>query len=216
VYNECNTNVNNYLVQYFFIGFFCFTFGLYYKSLIMSAPKQIKIIESISALKKLQKDSIPMIATRIRVIIEFKKHETFGISKRAVADAVGVNHNSVQTWRTLYEQGGIAAILKHDRKDGRPSNITSDEHKLIEQKLKDPNNGLRGYVELLSWVEEEFKKSIKYNTLLKYATRHFGSKVKVARKSHVKKDDEAVITFKKTLVNSVKKKVVATKKNTKR
>jgi transposase len=146
-----------------------------------------------------------MIATRIRVIIEFKKHETFGISKRAVAEAVGVNHNSVQTWRTLYEQGGIAAILKHDRKDGRPSNITSNEHKLIEQKLKDPNNGLRRYVELLSWVEEEFKKSIKYNTLLKYATRHFGSKVKVARKSHVKKDDEAVITFKKTLVNSAKK-----------
>jgi hypothetical protein len=182
----------------------------------MSAPKQIKIIESISALKKLQKASIPMIATRIRVIIEFKMNEATGISKRAVADSVGVNHNSVQTWRSLYEQGGISAILRHDRKDGRPSNITPEEHKLIEQKLHDPKNGLRGYVELLSWVEEEFKKTIKYNTLLKYTTRHFGSKVKVARKSHVKKDNEAVIAFKKTSVNSAKKKVTATKKNTKR
>ena len=182
----------------------------------MSAPKQIKITESISELKKLQKDSISMIATRIRVLIEFKKHEGIGISKRAVADAVGVNHNSVQTWRTLYEQGGIAAILKHERKDGRPSNITAEEHKLIEQKLHNPKNGLRGYVELLSWVEEEFKKTIKYNTLLKYATRHFGSKVKVARKSHIKKDEEAVNTFKKTLAKSAKKKVAATKKNTKR
>lgn len=182
----------------------------------MSAPKQIKITESISELKKLQKNSIAMIATRIKVIIEFKKNEDKGISKRAVADAVGVNHNSVQTWRTLYEQGGIEAILKHDRKDGRPSNITAEEHKLIEQKLHDPKNGLRGYVELLTWVEEEFKKTIKYNTLLKYATRHFGSKVKVARKSHVKKDADAVNTFKKTLVNSAKRKVVATKKSTKR
>lgn len=182
----------------------------------MSAPKQIKITESISALKKLQKTTIPMIAIRIKVIIEFKKNEVAGISKRAVADVVGVNHNSVQTWRTLYEKGGIEAILKHDRKDGRPSTITAEEHKRIEQKLHDPKNGLRGYVELLSWVEEEFKKTIKYNTLLKYATRHFGSKVKVARKSHVKKDADAVNTFKKTLANCAKKKVAITKKNTKR
>ncbi len=182
----------------------------------MSAPKQMKIAESISALKKLQKDSISMIATRIRVIIEFKKNEAAGISKRAVAEAVGVNHNSVQTWRTLYEQGGIEAILKHGRKDGRPSNITTEEHKLIEQKLHDPKNGLRGYVELLTWVETEFKKTIKYNTLLKYATRHFGSKIKVARKSHVKKDNEAVGAFKKTSVNSVKKKVIVTNKSMKR
>ncbi|MBK7739611.1 MAG: winged helix-turn-helix domain-containing protein [Saprospiraceae bacterium] len=48
------------------------------------------------------------------------------------------------------------------------------------------------------WIEQEFKKEVRYNTILKYAMRHFGSRVKVARKSHVKKDSEAVITFKKT------------------
>jgi hypothetical protein len=68
----------------------------------------------------------------------------------------------------------------------------------MEQKLKDPKNGLAGYVELQEWVETEFKKEVKYNTVLKYAMRHFGSKVKVARKSHVKKDEKAVSTFKKT------------------
>ena len=34
--------------------------------------------------------------------------------------------------------------------------------------------------------------------LVKYAMRHFQSKVKVARKSHVKKDIEAVEGFKKS------------------
>ena len=52
---------------------------------------------------------------------------------------------------------------------------------------------------------EEFKKIIKYNTLLKYSIRHFGSKVKVARKSHVKKDVAAVASFKKNSVRNVKK-----------
>lgn len=181
----------------------------------MSSPKQIAIKESLTELRKLQKASIPMIANRIKVLIEFKKHESTGISKRAVADIVGVNHNSVQSWRTIYQQGGIAALLKHERKEGRPSAITAEEHQLIEKKLCDPKNGLRGYVELLTWVEAEFKKTIKYNTLLKYSVRHFGSKIKVARKSHVKKDDEAVASFKKTSAKTVKKSASITSKNTK-
>jgi tRNA isopentenyl-2-thiomethyl-A-37 hydroxylase MiaE len=67
----------------------------------------------------------------------------------------------------------------------------------LEAKLKDPKNELRGYTALQTWVEEEFNKRIKYNTLLKYAMRHFQSKVKVARKSHVKKDMETVEGVKK-------------------
>ena len=59
---------------------------------------------------------------------------------------------------------------------------------------------MAGYVELQQWIEKEFKKEVKYNTILKYAMKNFGSKVKVARKSHVKKDNEAVAAFKKTLL----------------
>jgi transposase len=171
----------------------------------MSSPKTILIKESITELKKLQKGAIPMIANRIRVLIELKKNEKAPLSKRAVADLVGVNHNSVQTWRKLYEQGGIEAVLFYQKQPGRPSDISPAEHQLIEKKLNDPKNGLRGYVELLTWMETEFKKEFKYNTVLKYSYRHFQSKIKVARKSHVNKDEEAVATFKKTSVRPVNK-----------
>lgn len=171
----------------------------------MASPKTINIVENISGLKKMQKAAIPMIANRIKALIEFKKNEKTGISKRAVADNIGVNHNSVQTWRKLYEQGGIEAILNYKKQSGRPSGITKKEHLQIEKKLNDSKNGLRGYVELLDWMEAEFKKTFKYNTVLKYSYRHFQSKIKVARKSHIKKDEEAVTSFKKTLVKPVKK-----------
>ncbi len=72
-------------------------------------------------------------------------------------------------------------------------------------KLKDPKNGIRGYTELLEWVRKELFKDMKYITLVKYTQRHFGSKIKVARKSHVKKDEEAVAAFKKTSVKNVRK-----------
>ncbi len=171
----------------------------------MSAPDKFIIKESIATLKKLQKTAIPMVATRIRALIVFKQYEETGISKRRVADLVGANHNSVQTWRTLYKQGGIDAVLHYEKHTGRPSDITPSEHEQIEEKLKDPKNGLRGYVELLEWMEQTFNRTFKYNTVLKYSYRHFQSKIKVARKSHVKKDEEAVSTFKKISVRSVKK-----------
>ncbi len=171
----------------------------------MSFPKQIQVVESIGQLRKLQKSAIPMIANRIKALIEFKKHEGKGISKRDVADNIGVNQNSVQTWRTMYINGGIDSILSYQKQAGRPSGITKAEHKQIEAKLKDPENGLRGYVELVDWMESEFNKTFVYNTVLKYCYRHFNSKIKVARKSHIKKDEKAVTTFKKTLVKPVKK-----------
>jgi len=171
----------------------------------MALPKKFKIKETLAELRKLQRESIPMISNRVRVLIEFKKFEDEGLSKREVADATGFNHNSVQTWRNLYIKGGIKALMAYTKHEGRPSIITAKEHRQIEAKLKDPKNGLRGYVELQAWAENEFKKPIKYNTLLKYSIRKFGSKIKVARKSHVKKDAQRVEAFKKTSARSARK-----------
>ena len=171
----------------------------------MALPTQFKVKETIAELRKFQKQSNSRIGTRLRVLIEFKKNEEEGISKRVVADIVGVNHNSVQEWRKLYITGGIALLMSYIKQEGRPAQFTKNEHSKIEAKLNDANNGLRGYVELHQWVEQEFKKEILYNTLMKYAVREFGSKIKVARKSHIKKDEKAVEVFKKTSVKSAKR-----------
>lgn len=182
----------------------------------MASPKIIIIKESLKELKQLYRKSTPFLAPRIRVLILLKEHESEGISKRAVSAIVGVSSNSVQQWRQLYEKEGIKGILSHNKKGFKPSVFTKEEHKAIETKLNDNKNGLRGYVELLSWIEKEFKKKVKYNTLLKYSIRKFGSKVKVARKSHIKKDEQAVEAFKKTSVKSAKQQSQKQKKNTKK
>ncbi len=165
----------------------------------MAAPKIVSIKESTPELKKLLKHAKPLIAPRLRMLIEMKNHSN-GISKRDLADRIGVNHNSVQTWRTMYEKGGIDLLCSHKKTGFRPSVFSKEEHKAIEQKLNDPYNGLPGYKELLSWIEQKFNKKVKYNTLLKYCIRNFGSKPKVARKSHENKDKEAAEALKKTLV----------------
>lgn len=166
----------------------------------MSLALNIPVTETIAELRSVLKKTSPMFQPRIKMLIAMKKASADGISKRELMDSVGASSQSIQTWRTMYKQGGMKALLHNGRKGkaGKPSSFTKDEHKQMEQMLKNPKNGLAGYVELQEWIEQEFKKEVKYNTVLKYASRHFGSSVKVARKSHVKKDEQAVIAFKKT------------------
>lgn len=171
----------------------------------MAIPIQLTIKESLKELKALQRGQGELLSKRMRVLIELKKHEKTGISKRDLADITGINHNSITKWRKMYIAGGVSVLLLHGRVGFKKSLISKSEHTAIEKKLKDPKNGLRGYVELLDWVNKEFKKEFKYITILKYATRHFGSKIKVARKSHVKKDEYLVESFKKSSVKSSKR-----------
>ena len=100
------------------------------------------------------------------MLIKIKQNENQGITKRDLAALIGVNPNSVQTWRTMYISGGLKLLQSHNKKGFKTSVFTKEEHAAIKKKLKDPKNGLRGYVELLAWIEQEFKKQVKYNTLL--------------------------------------------------
>lgn len=178
----------------------------------MSAPKLFIIKESESQIKQLIKTSSPMIAKRLHALLIFKQNETIGISKRDVAERIGVNHNSVQTWRTAYIQGGVQSLINHGNKGFKPSVITPEQEKSLHDQLHNPQNGFVGFKELLVWFNREFNTDINYKTFHGFVVRKFNAKVKVARKSHVKKDEEAVESLKKTSVKSVKTSLYKKKK----
>jgi len=171
----------------------------------MSKALIINVKESNQELRVLLKKCIPFLQPRIKFLMELKRHSGEEVSKRALMDATGLCSYSVHKWRTLYNTGGLDLLLQHNKKGFKPRKITTEQHNKLEEKLNNPENGLRGYKELQHWVKKEFKNDISYNTLLKYCVKHFGSKVKVARKYHAKKNDEKVDAFKKTLVGSAKK-----------
>jgi transposase len=172
----------------------------------MSLPLKITIKESLKELRMLQGKHGELIGRRLRVLIEIKRHEKDGISKRELSKLTGVNHNSIVKWRKIYNNYGIDPLLKHGRVSGKKKSIlTQKEHNTLSDKVHNPKNGIRGYTELLEWANKEFSKNILYISLVKYSERHFGTKIKVARKSHAKKDEKAVEAFKKTSVTNAKK-----------
>ena len=171
----------------------------------MALPKQIIIKEDLLTLKIHSKNGNDLIKKRMRLLIELKKGKSSEHTKRSLAEKLGVNHNSIVKWRNLYISHGIESLLKDGRKGGyRPSIITKEEHDKIKTLLNNKNNGIVGYTELLNWVGKELNKDMKYITLVKYAERNFGTKIKVARKSNIKKDLSSVEAFKKTSHKNVK------------
>jgi len=171
----------------------------------MANPLKIIVKETLPELKKMLKSSAPHQVPKLRMLMIIKQSE-FDLNKNELAGQVGVNHNSIQSWRKKYLSGGIKSLLTDGRIGFKPSVITKETHERLRIKLSNPVGAFTSFIELQQWVDTHFVKGINYNSLRHYVKKHFGAKLKVARKSHVKKDREAGLLFKKTLHKSVKKK----------
>ena len=161
----------------------------------MAHPLQLTIKESLLQLKQVLRKQPQHLRTRIQMLILMKEGKAQ--SKRELADALGVNHNSVQTWRTAYKKRGLSALLRFKRGGFKPSVISPKLHRAIEKRLKNPVEAFNGFEQLRRWIDEHYLPAINYHTVNKYVKRHFGAKLKVARKSHIQKDEQAVKEFKK-------------------
>ena len=171
----------------------------------MAILKRVSVKESLSELKAFSKGETFTIQKRVQMLQVIKKDTKGFVSKRKLSSIIGVNHNSITSWKKIYETTGIEGLLNDGRIGFKPSIVTTESHQKMAEKLSNPTNDINGYKELQAWVKRELCQDLKYITVLKYAQRHFGTKIKVCRKSHIKKDEAAVEDFKKNLDPNAKK-----------
>lgn len=166
----------------------------------MALAKQIIVKETEQELKQLMRKQPVHKKNRIQMLLVLKKSEV-SLSKESLAKILKINHNTAQQWRTKYSKGGIDGLLADGRIGFKPSIISADLHKEIEKKLHSPKDAFTSYVDLVHWITENYiPEGVNYQTINSYVKRKFGAKIKVARKSHIKKDDQAVDSFKKTSI----------------
>ena len=163
----------------------------------MAKAKDIFIKETAQELKQLLKEQSKQTMRNRIIMLQQIKQSNKSLSKNELGDLVRVNHNSIQKWRRLYETTGINGLLEQTRGGKRREVITRLAHTAIEKRLKNPLDAFVSFEDLRRWVDEHYIPGIKYVTLNAYVKKHFGAKLKVARKSHVQKDLAAADTFKK-------------------
>lgn len=163
----------------------------------MGRHSNITIKESLKELKDLHKKaSNSKIKLRLKCLIYTKerKYKTQTI----LATNLGIDYSSLKRWLRQYNEDGLDAYLELKSGGYKPSIITTDIHDKLQDKLHDSSNPLKGYWEAQQWLKDNFGLEMQYNTVRTYLIRHFKTKIKSPRKSHYKKDEQAIEAFFKT------------------
>ena len=163
--------------------------------MLLAYALQLSIKETVAELKLLYKKQPFHLKQRIQMLLLIKQGKA--TSKRSLADAMGVNHNSIQSWRTKYANGRINGLLDFKRTSHRRAVISGKIKKAVELRLHSPTDAFTSYIGLQQWLNKKFSLDMQYQALYIYLKRNYQTKLKVVRKSQVNKDEEAVIAFKK-------------------
>jgi len=155
----------------------------------------IKIKEDKVTLQKLKSQSGSHLHPRIKMLLALLAEST--TTNAELAAATGASLRSIARWVKNYTTGGLDALLAEGRGGDHRSGISEEKKKQLANKLSDPKSGFRSYGEAKAWAEKELGIEKEYHAFNKYLKRNFNTKLKVGRKSHVKKDDAAIAVFKK-------------------
>ena len=163
----------------------------------MGRTSKMIVKESVQDLERSFSDHKDFkIRQRIKSLI-YTKEQKFS-TQQALAEFLGVDYATLKRWFKKYRDHGLESILKMDSGGNRESVVSKELHTALHSKLHDSNAPLLGYWHAVQWVKDNYGQDIHYQTLRGYLIRHFQSKKKHPRKSHYKKDDQALEVFKKT------------------
>jgi transposase len=103
-----------------------------------------------------------------------------------VAQLLGVHRNTISHWLTIYETGGLEALLEVYVPAGKPVSLSPAVLASLQQALQEPA-GFASYEALRQWVQQTHHVEVNYHTLYTIVRTRFRTKLKVPRPSHTKK-----------------------------
>ena len=157
----------------------------------------ITIKESVEELKTLHRKE-KNLKKKFRLLsLILTKEEQF-LRRVDLAEYLEENNTTLNKWADKYRDSGLQGMLEMKSGGKRRETVPASIHKEIEVKLNDSSAPLQGYNDAVLWIKQEFGYELKYHTVRAFMIRNFGSKLKVPRKSHYKKDEVAFEAFKKT------------------
>jgi transposase len=162
----------------------------------MLQPLSVPVQQSISELRGLQKRH-PQKYKALQMLVLLKQQGN--LSKDKLSLLLGSSDKSISIWRNQYLAGGIGELLIDKRGGKKPGKITTTVHKKLAERLANPKQGFRSFIEIQQWLEKEFAVAMQYHAVNKYVKRKFGARLKVSRKSHVQKSATDEVVFKKSI-----------------
>jgi len=161
----------------------------------MGRKAVIQVDQEVSELKRIRSKQTSMKNVKKLEALIAIKSEKVG-TRQALADYMHVGKRTVERWLTTYNKEGLAGLLAIKARRKESKIITKQIHEGLALRINDPHNSFLGYWDAHRWIQTEYGIEVKYQRVREYLIKHFGTKVKRPRKSHVNKDLGAQALFK--------------------
>jgi len=163
----------------------------------MGIQSKIVIKESIEELQYLlKKEKNVRNLKRLNCLI-FLKANKFE-RRQELSDYLGCHLRTIERWLSNYHSLGLQGIFYSESRNSSPSSIPSEVQLGLAQQVDNPEKGFASYVQAQQWVSDTYSIELKYNTVRQHLIKYHKTKIKTPRKSHVKKDEQAIEVFLKT------------------
>ena len=150
-------------------------------------PEITESVEELKSLLNTTKDTTKKDKIRLLYLLKSGEAKT----RVDVARLLGMNRKSIGQWLSKYEAGGLEQLLERRFAPGRQPYMTPSQLEALRAKVNDPE-GFSSYMEIHRYVTETFRVDISYKAIYALVHDRWGAKLKVPRKSHIKKNaDEA-------------------------
>jgi transposase len=103
-----------------------------------------------------------------------------------VARLLGVNRDTVGRWLVAYTQGGLPQLLTIAKAPGKPPLLSEAMRQALRERLAQPQ-GFASYKSIWQWLRQDYGLTIAYKTVHRFVRYTLRAKLKVPRKSHIKK-----------------------------
>ena len=163
----------------------------------MAKQIELEIRESESELSSLLNGQTKLLqyqrAKALLLIKQGKVAYTYQLARKLKRE-----RKTIYNWLKLYEREGIESYLRIKSRGSGRERIPDEMRQAVSERLSDPLTTITSYVELLDRIEQRFGTVLNYKTRYSHCRKHHDSVLKVARRSHHKKDDRAAEAFKRT------------------
>lgn len=156
-----------------------------------------EIRESIFEFKQMLKtEKKPRRKERLRMLYLFRTGQAK--TRKSAAEMLSVHRTTVSIWLNAYERGGLGRLLHMKTKPNHKSSLPVHVLHTLKRKLR-RRRGFNSYKSIQRWLEKRYSLSVPYSTVHGIVRYGLKAKLKVGRKSHVKKNEKDGVAFRKNI-----------------
>jgi transposase len=165
----------------------------------MAILQKLTVTETAEELIKLIDKSTSSTKPRLKMLLAIVN----GIpATNDLAHKTKSNRDSIRKWKNTYRSKGLEGLLREGRGGNRQGALNDKQKAELEKKLSNPKGGFTSYKQATDWINTTFGVEMNYHAVNMYLKRNFGTKLKVGRKTHVNKDENATALFKKPVTKA--------------